>query len=63
MAIGIENLSGIETGAFLFCYTCSNRASANINDYFMMTKDDVFMCCNEPMVLAKEEKKIITLAD
>jgi len=43
-----------EPRPFLYCGVCGSRFSANKGDWWMTSDDYVFMCCGEPMILAKE---------
>jgi len=39
---------------FLYCYVCGQEASAHKGDYFMLSKDAILTCCEEPMVLMEK---------
>ena len=45
---------------FLYCPECQSQYSATRGDYFWMPPNEPFKCecCNEPMVLARELKRI-----
>jgi len=36
---------------FLLCRVCCSQNSANLGDYFNLSKNHVFMCCDRPMGL------------
>ena len=46
---------------FLYCPACGERNSANAGDYWDWPPDHEFVCpaCQEPMILARQETKII----
>ena len=59
MAITVENLSEKTAGKdpsrareVLLCQDCGTTYSANKGDYFQVSLDSVFTCCDVPMVLA-----------
>ena len=55
---------GTNDKGFLLCTgDCGGQFSANEADYFWMRDDDVFKCCNEPMVLAKEVRTVEILKE
>jgi hypothetical protein len=48
-------LNKSRSGELLYCLECGSEFSANSGDYFMQPDNYVFMCCNEPMILAKKQ--------
>lgn len=39
----------------LYCSICHQESSAHKGDYFMLSNDFVFKCCDEPMWLVRKE--------
>jgi len=50
-------------GEFLYCRVCGAHYSATAGDYFMANPKAEFICCGEPMVLAREHKEIVVLKE
>lgn len=47
----LTDQSNLGPHPILYCLDCYGEYSANKADYFMMSDDDPFMCCNVPMIL------------
>jgi hypothetical protein len=44
--------------SFLFCSVCQSECSACAGDYFTLSLEHVFTCCNTPMILATKRTVI-----
>lgn len=54
-------LSVPKKNEFLLCLMCQTRFSAHKGDYWYLADEFVFTHCNNDMVLAREETKLVIM--
>jgi hypothetical protein len=46
-------------GVKLYCPHCAGEYSATRGDYFMASPDTVMSCCEAPMLLVRETRRLV----
>ena len=58
--VTVADLKPGQAYGFLYCQCCGQECSADERDYsWHLPADHVFMCCDEPMILARKECRIV----